>query len=250
MIELDVFFRAVRKNPFGGSLTKGQVEGMEQIIGYWQQKHRDDISLDQMAYILATIFHETNRKMVPVKEAGSEQYLRSKRYFPNIGVGLIQITWAQNWKRWNIKSLEDGLSWPIALRATFEGMLQGAFTGKRLTDYIGNGRRDFVGARRIINGTDRAQMVAGYAEDFRVALRQANMPDATGPLADYQEPATPDFKEWLLAALRDDEEIREAILEVVFPSDDGSNSSDPQDAPHDQYGPEYAEADAPDERYG
>lgn len=250
MIDLGIFFRAVRKNPFGGSLTKGQVDGMEQIISYWETEHRNDVSVDQMAYILATIFHETARKMVPVKEAGSERYLRSKRYFPAVGVGLIQITWAQNWRRWGIRTIEDGLSWPIALRATFDGMKQGAFTGKKLGDYIGNGRRDFVGARRIINGTDRAQMVAGYAEAFRTALLEANMPDAEIEIAQEPDVITPDFKEWLLAALRDDEEIREAILEVVFPSDDGSNSSDPQDEPHDQYGPEYAEADAPDERYG
>jgi hypothetical protein len=48
------------------------------------------------------------------------------------------------------------------------------FTGKKLADYITKNRVDYVGARRIINGTDRAKLVAGYARAFRDALKQAN----------------------------------------------------------------------------
>jgi hypothetical protein len=192
-----------------------------------------------MAYILATIYWETAHKMVPVKEAGGERYLKSKRYYPYIGVGLVQVTWAQNWRRWGIGKAEDGLSWPIALRATFEGMLKGVFTGKSLGDYIGNGRRDFIGARRIINGTDRAREIAAIAEKFRMALREAQS-DAPVVAAVFERPSDPGFKEWLLAALRDDEDVREAILALVYPDEEPTDEPEPEmayaDELHDEYG--------------
>jgi len=64
----------------------------------------------------------------------------------------------------------------VALRAAFEGMIKGMFTGRKLADYISAERHDFVNARRIINGTDRASLVAGYAEAFLFALRKARAP--------------------------------------------------------------------------
>ena len=250
MIDLAVFFSAVRKTLFPNGLTKGQVDGMERIIKCWEDeysKNRWKIQLAELAYILATIYHETGKVMRPIKEGGGQQYLRSKKYYSYIGVGLVQVTWAANWKRWGISSIEDGLSWPIALRATFEGMAEGAFTGKKLSDYIGNGRRDYVGARRIINGTDRAQLIAGYAEKFREALLAAEQKQPTP--APVPEAATADFRAWLLAALREDEEVREAILALVYPGEELTDEPnqvselDPMDEPHDEYGPEMAYAD-------
>ena len=247
MINLSVYFGFVKDRIFGGSLTRGQVEGQERIIDYWQSEY-PQVSRDQMAYVLATIFHETARKMVPVKEAGGEAYLRSKRYHPYIGVGLVQVTWKQNWQRWGIKTMADGLSWPIALRSTFEGMKIGAFTGRKLSDYIGNGRRDYVGARRIINGTDRAQLVAGYAEKFREALIKSQS-DAPVLAAVSLEPSS-DFKDLLLAALRDDAEVREAVLSILSPHDEPGNDEPLDDAPFDPQEAELAFSDEPDETYG
>lgn len=237
MIDYPVFFKSVRRSIFTTGLTKGQVEGMEHILEYWTAKH-SDITLDQMAYILATIYWETAHRMVPVKEAGGERYLRSKKYWPYYGVGLVQVTWRSNWKQWGITTAEDGLSWPIALRATFEGMSQGRFTGAKLKDFIGNGRRDFIGARRIINGTDRAKEIAAIAEKFRTALREAQS-DTPVLAAMSQEPSS-DFREMLLAALREDEEVREAILALVYPDEEPTDEPEPEmayaDELHDEYG--------------
>ena len=53
-------------------------------------------------------------------------------------------------------------------------MIFGMFTGKKLSDYIKPGKApDYVKARAIINGTDRAKLVAGYADAFREALIQS-----------------------------------------------------------------------------
>ena len=47
------------------------------------------------------------------------------------------------------------------------GMLTGAFTGMSLSRCIKTGEtQEFVNARKIINGTDRDKLVAGYAVKF------------------------------------------------------------------------------------
>jgi putative chitinase len=65
------------------------------------------------------------------------------------------------------------------------GMRTGMFTGKKLSDYINGRQADYVNARRIINGTDKAQLIAGYAESFETILkaseselRAVEVPDA------------------------------------------------------------------------
>jgi hypothetical protein len=49
-------------------------------------------------------------------------------------------------------------------------MKKGVFTGKKLSDYINATSKNYFSARRIINGTDRAQDVANYAVIFEKAL--------------------------------------------------------------------------------
>jgi hypothetical protein len=50
-------------------------------------------------------------------------------------------------------------------------MTKGLFTGKKLNDYINNTKTDYVNARKIINGLDRANLIASYAKVFETALK-------------------------------------------------------------------------------
>jgi hypothetical protein len=53
-------------------------------------------------------------------------------------------------------------------------MREGWFTGKKLSDFIQDGKPpDYVNARKIINSLDEAQTVAGYASAFELVLRAA-----------------------------------------------------------------------------
>jgi len=169
----EYFFNRIRQSVFGGKMTQPQVEGVTNILNY-RDKNWPKMSDDELAYLLATVVHETAHKMQPIREMGGERYLRSKKYYPWVGEGLVQVTWKENAVKFGAKKPGDLLTWPIALRAAFEGMIKGMFTGKKLADYISKDRVDYVGARRIINGTDRAKLVAGYARAFRDALKQAN----------------------------------------------------------------------------
>jgi hypothetical protein len=164
------FFNAIRPL-FGGRMLPGQVEGVKRIINYRDTSYRG-ITNNQLAYILATAFHETARKMAPVKEMGGPVYLNKKPYGEKYcGRGICQITWKANYDKYNINPPEDALTWPVALHVTFDGMTTGKFTGRKLSDYISGSHVDYIGARRIINGTDRASLVAGYAQTFQSALK-------------------------------------------------------------------------------
>lgn len=261
MINLNIFFPKVRQSVFHGSLTKGQVDGMERIIDYWETEWTA-MPLDQFAYLLATVAHETAFKMRPVKEAGSPAYLRSKRYFPFIGVGLIQATWKRNWDILGIKSIEDGLQWPSALYAAFYGMDKGIYTGKSLHDYIRRDRRDYVNARRIINGTDRAHDIAKLADSFRIALIAAKTENApqvaayAAPLSAYGGSKASiymdDFKANLIRLLEEDPEVRGVLLAVVFPDGQDHEEPNPLDEPYDEYGADQVvdSNEEPHELYG
>ena len=94
-----------------------------------------------------------------------------------MGRGLIHITGRRNYADWSQRLGVDLISHPElaeqldhAARILVEGMVKGTFTGKKLQDHINSHQRDFVGARRIVNGTDKAALIAGYAEKFAVAL--------------------------------------------------------------------------------
>ena len=52
------------------------------------------------------------------------------------------------------------------------GMREGWFTTHKLSDYIKDGKVDFINARRIINGTDCAEQIAKHASVFYNALRK------------------------------------------------------------------------------
>lgn len=172
-MNMEYFFERVKRAVFGGRLTARQVDGMNQILAYRDAKW-PKMPDAELAYLLATVVHETAFEMQPIKERGGQKYLQSKPYWPFFGRGLVQITWERNYKLFKVSPPDKALEWPTALDIAFRGMILGMFTGKKLADYIGEGKCDYVAARRIINGTDRARLVAGYARAFQDALKQAN----------------------------------------------------------------------------
>lgn len=137
---------------------------------------------NQVAYVLATAYHETAHTMKPITEMGSQTYLKSKKYYPYIGRGYVQLTWDYNYKKAGQKVGADFIKDPIALLSPkysvpilVIGMLEGWFAGDSkgrytLSRYMTLQKSDFKGARRIINGTDKADLIAGYAEQYDTDL--------------------------------------------------------------------------------
>ena len=76
----------------------------------------------------------------------------------------------------------------LAAQVMFAGMSQGWFTGKKLSDYFKDGKADWKNARRIINGTDKADTIAGYGKAFYRALQAAVTTDVPAPKPSPQPP--------------------------------------------------------------
>lgn len=198
----ETFFTYVRRNPFGGSLTPQQVDGLSKILDYWEKNYSGrDIRF--LAYILATVFHETAHTMQPVEEYGGKKYLKSKPYYPWYGRGLVQITWEDNYKKFGITDPKQALEWPVALKVLFEGMIHGKFSGHRLSQYFSESTEKPKEARKIVNGTDKAGLISDYYTAFLGALRpslkaeppadvepEATKPDTTPATKDPQVIAT------------------------------------------------------------
>lgn len=135
---------------------------------------------NQCAYVLATAYWETNKTMKPVVEAywfSEDWRKRNLRYYPWHGRGYVQLTWEANYKRAGreldipLTEKPDLAKEPEhAVRILVTGMMEGWFTGKKLADYIDLKTSNYISARRIINGTDRAKAIAEIATDYEQDL--------------------------------------------------------------------------------
>lgn len=161
-----------------------QLRGMLAIIEYWES-NKLFTDMRWLAYILATVYHETGRSFEPIEEVGQgvrkpygrkiKQNLKTytspdKIYY---GRGLVQLTWYDNYEKFGkllkldlLNEPELALNMNTAIIILFKGMTQGLFTGVNLSRYFNDEREDWVSARKIINGNDRADLVALYGKRF------------------------------------------------------------------------------------
>jgi len=194
-----VFFDAIR--PLFGGLSTDQVRGLEILLAAV-----DGLPVRHQAYVLATAFHETGGTMQPVREtlaktdaeaarrlerawkAGKLSWVKTPYWRADngkywIGRGYVQLTHKVNYeragKRMGIDLVADpsaAMSPMLAARIIVQGMSEGWFTGVKMSDCA-----TYRDMRKVVNGMDRADMIAGYAAKFETALleaeRQAPRPD-------------------------------------------------------------------------
>ena len=168
-------------------LTSKNVEGFDFIL---DEALKRDTPINDLAYILATVWWETAHTMQPIEEYGkgkgraygSKHPVTGKTYY---GRGYVQLTWYDNYLKAGAKLGVDLVHNPeltlrpeIAIRILFEGMYEGWFTGKSIRDFIDlidedykEDLREFSNARRIINGTDKQVIIGQLAISFEGALR-------------------------------------------------------------------------------
>ena len=192
MIDKKHLFDTVRHALFDGKLNNDQVNGMDEIIDYYERKEIG--SRRKLAYILATVYHETAKTMQPIKERGGDNYF-IMRYWNNrkvakalgnrsdrdavmyCGRGFVQLTGRRNYTYVGGKIGMDlernpnlAMDLKVATKILFMGMEEGWFTRFKLSTFINKDKTDFINARRIINGTDKAVLIALYAEKYLIAL--------------------------------------------------------------------------------
>lgn len=182
------FYDHIAKALFKGSLPAWQKEPVDRIVDEGLRRKR---RVEDIAYVLATSYHETARYKYDseIGEGKGHDYgepiwlVRGVRvaYY---GRGDVQLTWLANYAKMSVfltlehQRIIDLVNKPdLATRPEhssliiWEGMIRGMFTGKNLADYIGDDRADYLEARRIVNGTDKADIIAGYAREFEAGLR-------------------------------------------------------------------------------
>ena len=212
MIDRDKFFPAVRSSLFGGNLSQAQVDGMNYLLDVWEWGFEEPNPRDGnkwLAYCMATVFHETGKKMTPVPEAGKGagySYGKPTGLYNQIyyGRGHVQLTWDYNYQKaqdqlkknygldvqlyqYPDKMLNDE---PSAL-VLYDGMTIGWFTGVGLPKYFNSTTEDPVNARRVVNGTDQAQTIAGYYTKFKAAIVTAPTPAPSPEPEPPPEPSPP-----------------------------------------------------------
>jgi len=134
---------------------------------------------NQINYIIATVGWETNHTFKPVNEAYwlSEDWRKKHlKYYPYEGKGYVQITWKANYKKFgkllgvNLVSEPDlALKPSVAMDILVLGFRDGLFTGHKISDFIGGGKADYVGARKCINGHDKDVIIASMARKIERA---------------------------------------------------------------------------------
>lgn len=180
-INRSFFFEQCRWTLFAGRYTTAQVQGLTRLLDHWEASHadRDDRWL---AYILATSHHETDKKHQPIEEYGKGRgraYGRPAGPHGHVyyGRGYCQLTWVHNYERFGKLLGLPLLAEPhlacepaTATLILFRGMIEGLYTGKRLGHYIEGAKCDWVNARRVVNGIDKAQLIADHARRFYAAI--------------------------------------------------------------------------------
>lgn len=202
------FYAALRKDSrvFGTSLGANQVKGMEGILDAFVS--HGDGRAKTLAYALATTYHETGRRMVPVREGFASTDAGARRAVNNLakkrgpksavaryskpagpyghvyyGRGRVQETWLENYKTSGddigvdlVKNPDLHLDPVIDAKILFRGLLDGRWngSGKGIAHYLpSNGSDDLKNARRTVNVTDKWSDIAEYYKSFLAAIKQA-----------------------------------------------------------------------------
>jgi putative chitinase len=175
-----------------GKVNQKTVDAIEFLLAQFETVK---LSRPQTAYLLATIKHETSNTFLPIYEKGSKSYFN--KYNGRIdlgntkagdgyryrGRGFVQLTGRTNYERYGIDATPDSALEPgTAFHILVDGTTKGVFTGVRLDKHINSSKTDYTNARRVVNGTDKASLIAGYARTFERILK-----DSAAAKSDNQE---------------------------------------------------------------
>lgn len=161
-----------------GSMSAAESTAIDELTAAFNKYGDGDAN--KMAYIIATVKHETGNMRWMTELGNNCSKYEGRRDLGNTqtgmgclykGRGYVQITgfrnytWATNQFGVDFVNNPELATQPeYAAKITVIGMMTGIFTGKGLSSYISSSSADFRNARRTVNGTDKADLIAGYAQ--------------------------------------------------------------------------------------
>jgi peptidoglycan hydrolase-like protein with peptidoglycan-binding domain len=144
----------------------------------WECNAHGLIHRNQQAYVLATTEWETARTFRPLEEYGKGRGRTYGRPDPQTGKtyygrGFPQLTWKSNYERYGkilgidlVNKPELALNPNVSLFILVHGMRHGKFTGRSLPEFVNATKSDFINARRVVNGMDKASTIAAIARKY------------------------------------------------------------------------------------
>lgn len=205
------FYAALRRRGsgvFGTSISQQQVTGIEGILDAFVT-HGDGRD-KTLAYALATAYHETGARMVPVREGFAKDDATARRIVAKraygqpagkyghvyYGRGQVQLTWLPNYDKSSVDAKYDLVAYPdkmldpvISARVLIKGLLDGRWNGKGqgIAFYLPtNGPDDVKNARRTVNITDKWELIGGYYKAFLAAIKEASGVPVAAPLPTHK----------------------------------------------------------------
>lgn len=201
------FFSKVSGDLFGGKLNQSQVDGLNDILraskGHTIQHrsymlatayHETDLNMSPNVESLNYTTAARIRAVWPSRfasEAAARPYVRNRIALANKvyngrmgnrdgtndgwtyrGRGQVHLTGRDNYRKASLATGVDLINNPdrsldrgVSAMCLVAGMSEGWYTGKKLSDYS-----SYIDMRRVVNGTDQAAKIAGYAVKFESAL--------------------------------------------------------------------------------
>lgn len=176
-----------------GSLSQSQVDGINFLLTNMeldQEAAYTNLTVyqRQMAYLWATVKHEVANTYMPITEYGNTYCHNYSGGCTYKGRGYVQLT-----HDWNYRNMTPHVNRILGINVDLEanpllaldpdiaytvmsyGSFNGVFTGKTIGQYIKVGTTDYWNARRVINGTDKASLLQGYAQKFQAIMEGSTL---------------------------------------------------------------------------
>jgi hypothetical protein len=204
-VDEKVFFEEYDKQFTSSKLTdlnKKNITKIFKSINEFYTAEKTNCHLKRLSYILATVKHETDNTFDSIHEKGGNSYFE-KMYDPILGKdenrrklallngnknqgdgvkyhgrGFSQLTWKNNYilmgKKFNVDLVnypDKALDHELAMKILIYGSEYGKFTGVKLSDFINEKSVDYFNARKVINGTDKAELIKSYAIKIEKILK-------------------------------------------------------------------------------
>lgn len=177
------FYDTARLTLFAGKISRTQFDRLAILLRALTSYPA--VTVPQASYIMATAHWETDRFNAMEEYASGEAY-EGRADLGNTqpgdgrrfkGRGFPHLTGRRNYEWASLASGHDLIADPaaasdpeISAKLIIQGMMQGVFTGVGLGRFINDQKTDFVNARKVHNGLDRAETIADLADRYHVAL--------------------------------------------------------------------------------
>lgn len=169
---------------FGKNLTGVQQQSALEIARAFDIYGDGDVR--KLVYMLAVAWHES--RLQPIREIraapGTAVYEIQNGYWGTgyYGRGYVQLTGKANYEKMSrflgvdlVNNPDLALQRQYAAHIMVYGMMEGAFTGRKLSEYITPAKADYYNARRTVGavmvaGTDTAALIEGHVKSIFKSL--------------------------------------------------------------------------------